>query len=200
MTAPRHTYQSVGFTLLEVLVAMAIFGVVAVIAYGGLAAIIDSKRGVEEHASGLASLSLAFQLMQRDLAQAVDRPVRDELGGTEEAMLLSSTGGLVFTRVGEDLPLVDLPRSRLERVEYQLRGDQLWRVRWRQLDRVQGTAADEMLLLEDLAGWQLRFLDQQGNWHQSWPPAGGAALPAALELNLEHPTWGPLRRVMLVQP
>lgn len=177
--------------------AIAIFGVVAVIAYGSLSSLMDSKRGVEEHASRLASLQLAFQLMQRDLAQAVNRPVRDELGGSEDAMLLSSEGRLAFTRIGEDLPAVEKPRSRLERLEYQLRDDGLWRIRWRQLDRVQGAKADEMLLMEGIDGWQLRFLDKQGSWHPGWPTTSGD-LPAALELKLEHASWGQLRRVFLV--
>jgi general secretion pathway protein J len=181
---------------------MAIFGVVAVIAYGGLSSLIDSKRGVERHATRLASLQLAFQLMQRDLSQAVDRPVRDELGDPQAAMLLSSTGKeLALTRLGEDLPVALQPRSRLERVEYQLRDDQLWRVRWHQLDRVQGAASDEMLLMEGLKGWQWRFLDQAGDWQLNWPPAGSEEepLPTALELSFEDATWGPLRRMLLVR-
>ena len=192
-----HPARCRGFTLLEVLVAIAIFGVVAVIAYGSLSSLMDSKRGVEDHAARLASLQLAFQLIQRDLAQAVDRPVRDELGGSEDAMLLSSAGQLAFTRIGEDLPATEQPRSRLERLEYQLRDDKLWRVRWRQLDRVQGTKADEMLLMDGINSWKLRFLDRNGNWQTGWPTAAGA-LPAAVELQLEHETWGKLRRVFLV--
>lgn len=182
--------------------AVAIFAVVAAIAYGSLATLIDSKQGMEKHASRLATIQLALQLMQRDLAQAIDRPVRDELGGEEAAMLVAGNGiQLAFTRVGEDLELLDRPRSRLERLEYQLRGTELWRVRWRQLDRVQGTQADEMLLLEQVDGWQLRFLDHQGDWHESWPPSGGTdPLPAAVELTLDHPDWGQLRRVLVVQP
>lgn len=189
--------RSDGFTLLEVMVAIAIFGLVAVIAYGSLSSLMDSKRGVTEHAERLASLQLAFQLMQRDLAQAVNRPVRDELGGSEDAMLLSSAGRLAFTRLGEDLPATAQQRSRLERLEYQLRDQQLWRIRWRQLDRVQGAKADEMLLMDGVEGWQLRFLDKQGSWQTGWPTPGND-LPAAMELVLDHADWGRLRRLFLV--
>ncbi len=182
--------------------AVAIFGVIAAIAYGSLATLISSKRGLEEHAGQLSDVQLALQLMQRDLAQAIDRPVRDQLGGEEAAMVVSGNGvQLAFTRLGEDIELLDMPRSRLERIEYQLRGETLWRVRWRQLDRVQGTRANEMLLMDQVGRWQLRFLDRVGDWHPDWPAPGQTApLPAAVEVILEHPAWGTLRRVLVVQP
>ena len=69
-----------GFTLLELLVALAIFALVSVMAYGGLASVLDQQFATDEIAGQLARLQKTYLLLQRDFEQLVPRPVRDEYG------------------------------------------------------------------------------------------------------------------------
>ncbi|MCQ8131101.1 PulJ/GspJ family protein, partial [Methylomonas rivi] len=63
-----------GFTLLELLVAMAIFAIMAVMAYGGLKTVIDTRRATQAKAAQLRQLQQALYLLNEDLQQAVSRP------------------------------------------------------------------------------------------------------------------------------
>ena len=92
--AARSTYPAVavsaGFTLLELLVAVAVFAVVGVMAYGGLQAVMSQQQRTNEHAQRLADLQLAYRVMQRDLEQLIDRPIRNEYGDTVVGLLRGS--------------------------------------------------------------------------------------------------------------
>jgi general secretion pathway protein J len=190
-----------GFTLLELLVAVAIFSVVAVTAYGGLAAVLDSEAALEEHSAALNELQLALQLMHRDLLQVTDRPARDAFGDVQPALMAAPGTGRVieFTRDGWPNP-GDLRRSELARVAYALDRDRLVRATWLHVDRAPEAEALSAVLLEGVEDLQLRFLDREGNWGEIWPPLNlppgeEAGLPAALELVIDHERWGRIRRV-----
>ena len=72
-----------GFTLLELLVAVAIFAVVAVAAYSGLSVVLGSNAKLDEHSQALGQLQLCLQLMQRDLLQASPGSARNQYGDSE---------------------------------------------------------------------------------------------------------------------
>jgi general secretion pathway protein J len=61
-----------GFTLLEMLVAMAVFAIMSVVAYGGLRAVLSADQVTQEHARRLADLQVTLSVLERDLAQIVD--------------------------------------------------------------------------------------------------------------------------------
>ena len=68
-----------GFTLIEVLIAMAITAVIALLAYTSLNTVIAGVESVRREADYTYQLNRAFQLLSRDLRQVVERPIRDEL-------------------------------------------------------------------------------------------------------------------------
>ncbi len=194
--------RATGFTLLELIVGVALFAIVTVIAYSGLAALYQAEEGMADHAADWGDLQLALQLLETDLSQAVDRPVRDPLGGTQAAFILSrgSTLELGFSRLGAGI--LSGAVSQLQRVEYLWDGETLRRRLWPHPDRVQGRATQDTVMLDDLKTLDWRFRDSAGNEHTVWPPAqdNPPALPALVELSLEHPSVGPIRRLLLVQP
>ncbi|NLC01615.1 MAG: type II secretion system minor pseudopilin GspJ, partial [Pseudomonas formosensis] len=67
-----------GFTLLEMLIAMAVFAVMSMVAYQGLRAVLDADHITREQAQRLADLQVTLSVLERDLAQVVDVRVRDE--------------------------------------------------------------------------------------------------------------------------
>ncbi|MCU0806914.1 MAG: type II secretion system minor pseudopilin GspJ [Candidatus Contendobacter sp.] len=118
-----------GFTLLELLVALAVFSIMAVAAYGGLRNVLYTRAAVEEQNRRLAAVQLAVYRLEQDIEQAVPRGIRDEYGEPQGALLGGALADdrLTLTRTGWDNPLGQ-PRANLQRVAYRLRDGRLWRL------------------------------------------------------------------------
>jgi general secretion pathway protein J len=186
-----------GFTLLELLVALAIFSLIAVMAYGGLETVLNQQVRTEENAESLAALQKTYLVMQRDIEQAVPRPIRDEFGDQQGPLLGTATFQL--TRGGLNNP-VNHPRSTLQRVGYSLEERQLIRYAWPVLDRAQDSAPTRQPLATEIESLEVRYLDDAGNWQEQWPtPQAGNTpdanpvdFPRAVEMTLEHARFGKL--------
>jgi general secretion pathway protein J len=192
----RFTHYE-GFTLLELLVALAIFSLIAVMAYGGLETVLKQQALTEENAESLAALQKTYLVMQRDIEQAVPRAIRDEFGDRQAPLL--GTTMFQLTRGGWNNP-ANQPRSTLQRVGYSLEDRQLIRYAWMVLDRAQDSAPTRQPLAADIESMQVRYLDDTGQWQEQWPPlqAGSNPLanptdfPRAVEMTLEHARFGTL--------
>jgi general secretion pathway protein J len=184
---PSRVY---GFTLLELLIAMAIFAIMAGMAYGGLKTVIDTRQATQARAARVRQLQQALYLLNEDLLQALPRSVRDELGGDEPAF----RGGnglelLSLTRVAPELP-GDGGRGRLLRVSYRFESGKLYRLVWNTLDRTQQSQPLRKQIL-DADGMQIRFFG--GEWVGSWPLSAGA-IPRAVEVEFSLSGLGEVRR------
>ena len=211
--------SEVGFTLVEVLIAMAITAFVAVVGYTGLTTVITGVDSLRQETRQLEELNRAFQVLGRDLHQFVDRSVYDEFG----SRLSSMEGGelaaqsLSFTRAGWHNS-VGLPRSSLQRVAYYVDEDKLIRASWPVLDRTGAVEPVEVVLLREVDTFQVRFLgaldelevnrDSQIDrrfWQENWIPdvSRREALtepPIAVEVRLFVPQWGALERLYVLPP
>jgi general secretion pathway protein J len=192
-----------GFTLLELLVAIAIFSLLSVIAYSGIRSIITSREVVDEHMTRLAELQRTVVSLGNDLRQATSRGIRDEYGDQQKAFisspLTSDTGGvrLELTHAGYPNPL-GITRSNLQRVAYLIEDHTLYRLSWTNLDRAPDELPLKTALCSHINGLSLRFLDFDNNWHDQWPPlSSGSAgtLPQAVEITLELADWGDITRL-----
>lgn len=192
----RHSDQE-GFTLLELLVALAIFSLIAVMAYGGLETVLNQQAHTEVNAESLAALQKTYLVMQRDIEQAVPRAIRDEFG--DEQGSLVGTTLFQLTRGGWNNP-VDQPRSTLQRVGYALEDRQLIRYAWMVLDRAQDSKPTRQPLIDEIESMEVRYLDERDNWQEQWPPLSTdqtpptvtLAFPLAIEVTLEHASFGKL--------
>jgi general secretion pathway protein J len=214
MNSPR------GFTLVEVLIALAITAFVSTIAYTSLSTVLNGAERTQQSAERSYQVNRALMILSRDIEQFVARPVRDEFGEPEPAL----QGGpaarflLSFTRSGWHNPQGQ-PRSNLQRVNYRVEEEVLWRDSYPVLDRAGDTSAQEVKLLEGVEALELAFLDSladvQGsgrstaletrNWAESWvqdPARQGQVLapPVALEVRLQLSDWGELRRLYALPP
>jgi general secretion pathway protein J len=169
-----------GFTLLEMIVVLLIFSVIAVMAYGGLNAVLNARGRVLESLERTAALQKAYVRLRNDLQQLRGRSARDGYGEPQGALAVLPDGAVEFTRSGWRNPLGQ-PRSVLERVAYRLDDDsRLLRVSWRALDRAQDATPSEVVVLEQVEDVRWRFL-QGSEWQETWPAAGAAGAGAALD-------------------
>ena len=65
-----------GFTLIEVLIALAITAIVSLIAYTSLSAVMTGAERLRENTDRIYEINRAWMIISRDFRQFVDRPVR----------------------------------------------------------------------------------------------------------------------------
>ncbi len=193
-----------GFTLLELLVALAVFSIMAIAAYSGLRNVLYTRAAVEEQNRRLTSVQLALYRLEQDIEQAVPRGIRDEYGEPQGALLggALAVDRLILTRAGWDNPLGQ-PRATLQRIAYRLRDGRLWRLYWPVLDRGGLIEPRETLLLDRVRDFKARFLDQD-DWRDDWPPPVSDdetkpdpdRLPRAVEISLTLEDWGEITRLL----
>jgi len=195
-----------GFTLLELLVAMTIFAIMAAIAYGGLNNVMLAREQTDKHAEQLHQLQLAVNWITRDIEQTVDRGVRSEYGEFMPALLGNDFEGYLIelTRGGWRNP-ANQARSNLQRVAYAVKDEQLVRAYWRVLDRAEDSKPYENVLLDGVKGVEIRYLASDNEWYTSWPAQlPGAAtntppvLPKAVEFNIDTKQFGKITRLLRV--
>ena len=209
-----------GFTLIEVLIALAITAFVASISYASLSTVMAGVESTREVANRTYEINRAWSIVTRDLQQFTDRPIRDEFGEIEAAM----TGGaasrflLSFTRSGWHNSQAQ-QRSSLQRVNYLLEDDALWRESYAVLDRAADTPARRVKLLEGVEYFELGFLASLGdvetgnddktldtkNWRDNWVDGNGqfGALlepPMAVEIRMQLQDIGEVRRLYALPP
>src|SRR5688500_298019 len=168
-----------GFTLIELLIAVAVFAVMGAMAYGGLNAVLNASEHSRAQAEKLRSLQFAIRIIERDIALAANRPVRDLLGDPEPAMRSASDPLLTLTQAGRR-GASGQPRSTLQRVGYRFENGTLYRLTWTGLDGVSLADALRSKLLDNVESIELRFLDKENAWQTAWPQASATPVPVPI--------------------
>ena len=198
--------RSRGFTLIEVLVAMAIFGVLTMLAYMSLGQTLANAEMLTARMDRLQAIQRTMRYLGNDLAAAAPRPVRNELGDGYLPALMISAGNsfaLAVTHGGWSNP-AGLPRSTQQRSVYLLEEDKLFRVYYTVLDTTYGNNAISTEILDGVERLEFRLLQDNGQFTNQWPPTGmqgDAALkirPRAVEIILTLEAEGEIRRIIEV--
>lgn len=189
------------FTLLEMMVALAIFAVIGVMSSRILAGVVELSDVVGSRGEALAELQRAIAIVERDIEQGTRRSVRDSWGDSVQAIVAGDQFLLELTRVGWQNPLAE-PRSELQRVAYAMRDDMLLRVYWPVLDRAPETEPVTQILLTGLEGAGFVLHDSRGAQHRHWPMPprrdGEPEHVAAIALELDSATFGRIERLWLL--
>ncbi len=195
-----------GFTLLELLVAIAIFAVMAALAAVSLNAVVTQKALADENYRELRSLQRTVQILSDDLYQLQPRGVRGLLGQSYELPLIADGREpylLRLSRAGWRNP-AGFARGTTQRVQYRLDEDgALIREYWPVLDAVLSLEPIKEVLLEDVAVVEFEFLvieNSQSVWESVWPPlrVGAANWPKAVRFAIEIDGLGRIERLIEV--
>lgn len=194
----KYTKPGRGFSLVELLVSLAIFASMAAIAWGALASIANTRGALVSEEDDLRSLMATVDSLQRDLRQAVARPVRGNYGETLP-VFAGAADRLEFTRLGFANPQAEL-RSNLERIGYGFDGKRLIRANYPVLDRAPNTQPRTRMLHDRINAVRLRYLDPEARWVASWPEASANAndpkLPRAVEIRLDTADYGEITSIV----
>lgn len=193
-----------GFTLLEMLVALAVFAVLGLMSSQMVSRVLDVHKIAMARGERLGELQRAIQLMQRDVMEIVPRSVRDEMGDALPVLRIGTDTALELTRNGWRNPLGQR-RSEMQRVAYVARDDILYRYYWNVLDRAEDTKPVIQELLHEVSAVEVRAVDVSGNQHAFWPLVGDldgdpASKLAAIQVRLTVAPFGEITRLWDVPP
>ena len=203
--------QQAGFTLFELMVAMAVFGVVSYMAYTGLAQILDARKQINITQQRLADIQLTFLNIERDLQHVVKRPIRNSFGDYVGEVVGDELADyrLALTRGGRHVP-EDFPMSNLMRVGYVLEDEILYRISWPVLDQAQDTEPRKTKILANVENVEVRFLSAKGDWETSWDSAEtplttvtsgtpvAMGTPRAIAVKITIKDYGAINRMFLM--
>ncbi len=182
-----------GFTLLEILIALAIFAVMSMMAYAGLAAILDARASTVPRAQQLAQLQTTLYLLNEDLSQVIKRPIRDQLGSSEPAFSIGRGNEiLVFTRTVPSW-LANSSETNLLRVSYSLEKEALYRRVWTIPDRTQQTEYRRRKLLVTQGVTIKGFSAKTKTWGEIV-----GEIPQALDISFKLDGLGSVHRTFLI--
>ncbi|GHD63029.1 type II secretion system protein J [Jeongeupia chitinilytica] len=190
--ADRH-----GFTLLELLVALAIFSVIALVAWRGLDSVATTKLRLDAEAQSWRDLALVFDRLGDDIGQSVLRPWRDG-GGQLQPALVGRNGDAATSAPA--LELVRLARDRdPQHVAYRLKDGRLELLLWNALDPAATEQPTVLPLLDGIDRFEPAFLDDANAWQARWPVSASepaaAPLPRAVKVTLARVGSAPIERV-----
>ena len=170
--------QESGFTLIEMLVALALTSMIAVAGSTLLVGTVRASDRLGKTTSSVNEIDLAHTLMRDDFANAVmlageaRRPSSD-----------TSQAFIAFVRDGWNHPVPDETRSNLLAVEYAYKNGTLTRRAWLRPDPVAQTLHVDRVLATGLSRLSARYFNGR-EWLPEWQ--SDAALPAAIEITLEY--------------
>jgi len=206
MTNQPQTHNG-GFTLIEILVAMAIFTIIGLASTGVLNSVINSDQLSSERFEKLEELQRAMLTIERDILQIVPRnvrinsePVSAVVSGGED-VFDSDADGLGFVRSGWHNPQMLLPRSTLQAVGYRIQEEQLQRLFGNYVDNVIGYEPKVKILLSDIEDFRVSFLteaeqlEEPDEWKETY---SSATLPIAISITIVSKTFGEIRREFIL--
>lgn len=196
-----------GFTLIEVLIAVAIVAIIGVIGLTGLTRVIDQQEIAAARAERWREIQLAMRIIVQDLSQAHPRVTRDETGSAIlESFVADPTRqfALEFSRGGWSNP-TGFPRGTVLRVAYDIEDDLLVRFYWPVTDRTLSTPPGRNEILSGVIEMQVVYIDANGDEWPDWPPlvngqvtAGPTERPRAVRIMLDIEGLGAVWRLVEV--
>ena len=155
-----------GFTLVELLVAIAIFAVLSALGWKVFDYLIKVKDRNAEHEINLGQLQEAYQQVLRDTVQTV--PLTANVNSDIQPALVLQNSTFSFSKTGVTDPLQQ-GISPDERVEYQYRADEkkVYRLKYRYLNRSGRDQPESSVLLRDVDQFEVVVLNP--NESTAWP-------------------------------
>ncbi len=195
-----------GFTLLEILVAVAILAIMSVMTYRGVSEARISVENAGGHMDRLREVQRAMHLLTRDFRTLAPRPIREPIGDGHRAALRRDPNAVTLVELSHaGWPNgAGAPRGTIQRVSYRLDESTLIREYWDVTDPTLANVPVIRRLLNQVEHIELRYMNAGREWVAQWPPLGSAgdtghrARPLAVEITIKLSDYGELRRLIEV--
>jgi len=188
-----------GLTLIELMVALAIFAVLGVLSYRGLAEVATSRTHLEAGFERWRVIGRSMQRIDTDLQQVVS-PAASATGLPSEGSTLAAPGMILGRTAsgGPELQFLRLDEARgVRRVGFRLVDGRLEWLRWNGREALGQPSVEPML--DGVRGVRWRFLLDNVRT-DAWPPADRRSLlPDAVILELDLADVGTLTRLIALR-
>ncbi|MBA6287808.1 type II secretion system minor pseudopilin GspJ [Colwellia sp. MB3u-4] len=193
--------RSQGFTLLEVLIAIAIFSVISMASFSIFETVINSDTATKARTDRINELQRGFLIIERDMLQIARRSVRlngeaplSDFLHTDNDSFTSSEQAIAFVRHGWTNPGLLLPRSDMQSVAYQLNENTVERVHFNFVDAVLGEVPKVRPLISQVEKLNFEFYDGK-KWQETLQEN---TLPMAIAIEIDTTDYGIIRRQFIV--
>lgn len=179
-------------------IAVAIFAVIMVIAFPGLTHIAKVGDQVGQSNRRLSELQFALTYLNRDWTQVLSRKILDQYGD-EQPQIVIEDNSISFTHSGWS-NLLQQKRSELQRVQYLVTENQLIRQYWVSLDQVTAEEPISTVLIDDVESFSIHFIDSSEEAIERWPlddqDTQRVDKPIALRVEIDVKQFGQVHRIM----
>ncbi len=192
-----------GFTLIEILIALMVFAILATITSSALYYAFNARAKVTLQAERLNELQLAISIIQQDTNQTVERAIR----GNEMRLFPVFVGQpkyLELTRDGNINPRSLEKRSSLKRIALVCTKDTLYRRTWDSLDPKDRNVYEDKLLVNNLSACDFKYLNQSLQVLTEWREQAVTqnqrkeSFPKAIQVNLILNDWGEMNLLFII--
>lgn len=194
----RHPPSREGFTLVEVMVALAIFALISAAGVLVLSQVVDARFVIRANGQRVAELQRTVSVLRSDLAQAVPRRTRGPTGrpATAPVMAAQMPGDPVLSlvRAGWSNPDSEA-RPSLQRVEYRVEDGRLSRHAYPHLDGAR--PGPPQVLYRGVRDIQVTLI-QGGSEGTIYLHSAERPLPDAVRIRMTLDGYGPVEQVFLV--
>ena len=163
--------QKKAFTLIELMVSIAIFALIASVSYYSLSASFKSNEVQGRHSKELFQLQKTLNFLERDIAQTSNQNISLD---------------------GSELTLATLQNDEILIIQYSVDLGQLIRK-----DATNPSDPITLKLLDQIKDTTIRILDHQNQWQTSWISNPSASVKA-VEIKFKHPFWGALIKLVML--
>ncbi len=187
-----------GFTLVEMLAALFVFGLVSAAGALVMGSTLDGQTAVRSRMDQLGAFQRTRILLKADLSQLSTRRTRDAAGVQAAGAFIGrqpadGAAFMILTRHGWENP-GDAQRPSMQRVDYRLSEGRLERITRAALDGA--PAGQPQILMEGVDQVQVSYL-YRGAWTPTWTAVPGAELPQAVRLGFRVEGLGHFDQVLL---
>ncbi|WP_394671452.1 type II secretion system minor pseudopilin GspJ [uncultured Acinetobacter sp.] len=180
-----------GFTLVELLVAIAIFAVLSALGWKIFDYLIKTKERNQQHELQIFELQDAYQIILRDSLQLI--PMTANINGQIRPALSLSDTSLQFSKAGVSDPLKE-GLAPYERIEYRYVPSEkmVYRLKYRSLNITNNEQPESSVLLKNVDQFRINVLNPQ--ILNQWPEAGAdlsqptsmQRLPRGLKIDVQR--------------
>lgn len=177
--------RSLGMTLMELLVAVALLGIAVPLAYRGLAGLLQASERTEREMVHWQALAFFFERLETDLAQAISRGARDRDG----ALMPPWKGDGSFFEFSRISGSERAPA----RQRFLFRDGRVWLMQLPLPDRGVALDPEPVVMLDEVTDLQFSYLDVNGGVVPLWQDP--VRLPSGLALDLTLPSGERITRL-----